>query len=65
MFDKLKFKHKTIFTAKEYPEIKSAYYISHCEENDNCVRNLMEYKNKFTGKRWLDEFDWITFLNER
>ena len=65
MFDKLKFKHKVVFTAKEYPEIKSAYYIPHCEENENCVRDLIDYKNKFTGKRWLDEFDWITFLNDR
>lgn len=63
-FDKLEFKHKVIFTAKEYPEVKSAYYIPHCEESESCVRNLIDYKNKFTGKRWLDEFDWLTFLNK-
>ena len=29
------------------------------------VKNLCDYQSKFTGKRWLDEFDWISFLNER
>ena len=64
-FDKLKFKHKVIFTAKEYPQYRSAYYIPRSEEDTCNVKNLCDYQSKFTGKRWLDEFDWISFLNER
>ena len=61
-FDNLKYKHKVIFTAKEYPQIHSAYYIPGSEENACNVKNLCDYQSKFTGKRWLDEFDWISFL---
>ena len=64
-FDNLKYKHKVIFTAKEYPQFHSAYYIPGCEENACNVKNLCDYQSKFTGKRWLDEFDWLSFLNER
>ncbi len=64
-FDKLKYKHKVIFTATEYPWCNSGYHIPKSEENEDNVRNLIEFKNKFTGKRWLDEFDWISFLNKR
>ena len=64
-FDKLKFRHKVIFTVKKYPQYRSAYYIPRSEEDIRNVKNLCDYQNKFTGKRWLDEFDWISFLNER
>jgi uncharacterized protein (DUF1919 family) len=64
-FDRLKFKHKVVFTAKEYPQYRSAYYIPQSEENEENVKNLCDYQGIFTGKRWLDEFDWISFLNER
>lgn len=64
-FDKLKFKHKVIFTAKDFPQYHAAYYIPKSEENEETVKNLCSYQGKFTGKRWLDEFDWILFLNER
>ena len=64
-FDKLKFKHKVIFTAKEYPKFQSTYYIPKSEENVGNIKNLCDYQSKFTGKHWLDEFDWISFLNER
>lgn len=30
-FDSLKFKHKVIFTVKEYPQYRSAYYIPKSE----------------------------------
>ena len=64
-FDKLKYKNKVIFTVKEYPQYRSAYYIPGSEEDACNIKNLCMYKNKFTGKRWLDEFDWVSFLNKR
>lgn len=64
-FDKLLFKHKVIFTVREYPQYSSAYYIPKSEEDTHNVRNLCDYQSRFTGRRWLDEFDWISFLNER
>ena len=64
-FDKLDYKHKVVFTAKEYPQFHSAYHIPGSEEDTDSVKDLCLYQNKFTGKRWLDEFDWVSFLNER
>lgn len=56
---------KVIFTVKEYPQYRSAYYIPKSEVDIQNVKNLCDYQSRFTGKRWLDEFDWISFLNER
>lgn len=64
-FDKLNFKHKVCFTAREFPEYDSSYYIKGSEKNDKSVRNLCNHKGKITGKFWLDEFDWVTFLNSK
>ena len=64
-FDQLNFNHKVIFTAKKYSQYSSAYYIPRSEEYEYNERNLCEYQSKYTGKRWLDEFDWISFLNNR
>lgn len=62
-FDSLYFKHKVCFTAKEYPKYNCCYYISNSQKNDNSVRNLCDNRSKLTGKFWLDEFDWASFLN--
>lgn len=64
-FDSLEFRHKVIFTVKEYPQYRSAYYIPKSEVDVQNVKNLCDYQSRFTGKRWLDEFDWISFLSER
>lgn len=61
-FDKLPYKNKVIFTHKEYPEIESAYYIPGFENEDG-VGVLLYFKNQFLVRRYLDDFDYIAFLN--
>ena len=63
-FDNLPYKNKVIFTHKAYPEIKSAYYISGFEQ-ENGVGVLLGFKQQFLVRRYLDDFDYISFLNER
>ena len=63
-FDNLKYKHKVFLTYKEHPEIKCAVYIPDSADG-NQIRDLCQFKSKFTGERWLDEFDYVTFLNKR
>ena len=63
-FDNLPYKNKVIFTHKPYPEIKSAYYISGLEQ-ENGVGVLLGFKQQFLVRRYLDDFDYISFLNER
>lgn len=61
-FDKLPYKNKVIFTHLEYPEIKSAYYIKGFE-GELEIGNLLEFKNQFLKRRYLNDFDYVSFLN--
>lgn len=60
-FDALPYKNKVVFTGKEYKNIKSAYLIKNCLENDHLGDIFKE--NYFTGKSKLDTFDFVSFLN--
>lgn len=61
-FDSLPFENKVVFTHKYYPEIKSSFYIRGFEDN-GYVGHLYPYIG-YSGKRHLDQFDYVTFLNE-
>ena len=61
-FDELPFKNKVIFTHKPYPEIKSSYYIRGFEKQSE-VGVLLYFKKQFLVRRFLDDFDYVSFLN--
>jgi len=61
-FDRLPHKNKVIFTYKEYPEIQSAYYIRGFEEKGE-VGILSDYKRGYFKRRFLDDFDYVSFFN--
>ncbi len=66
-FDNLPHKNKVIFVDRPMPEIKSAFYIKGTEsknEKDSII-NVLEYKGEYTGKRYIDDFDYVSFLNNR
>ena len=62
-FDALPFEKKVIFVGKPYHNIKSAVYIPGTELDDGSVTNLCLYKSKLTGRRLLDDYDYVSFLN--
>lgn len=62
-FDKLPYKNKVIFTHRDYPEIKSSYKISGFEDKDE-VGVLIYFKKRFFIRRYLDDFDYVSFLNK-
>ncbi len=62
-FDNLPYNHKIAFVAKPMSDIKCAYYIPGTEQENGDVMDLCQYKGKFTGKRWIDDFDYVGFLN--
>ncbi|HEU7505115.1 TPA: DUF1919 domain-containing protein [Streptococcus pneumoniae] len=65
-FDTLPYKNKVIFTSKKMPEIQSAFYIPGIETKNNQkhkVKSVTTYLNSFTGKRYIDLFDFVEFLN--
>lgn len=61
-FDSLPFPNKVIFTHRPYPEIPSTYYIRGFEQKE-CVDVLLYFKKQFLIRRYLDEFDYVAFLN--
>lgn len=61
-FDALPYKNKVIFTHKHYPEIASAYYLPGFEKQ-GCVGVITAFRDQFLVRRYLDEFDYISFLN--
>ena len=61
-FASLPFKNKVIFTHKPYPDIECAYYIKGFEDK-NEVGVLSDYKPGFWKRRYIDDFDYVKFLN--
>jgi uncharacterized protein (DUF1919 family) len=62
-FDALPFNKKVVFTAEPRPDIKCSFYINGSEDDHRQVRDLCQYRNRFTGIRWIDGFDYVSFLN--
>ena len=62
LFDSLPYKNKIVFVNKEYSEIKSAYYIKGFE-NEKSVGILTHFINKYSGRRYLDSFDFVKWFN--
>lgn len=61
-FDMLPYENKVIFTHIPYPEIKSSYYIPGFERDEG-VGVLLYFKKQFLVRRYLDDFDYVSFLN--
>lgn len=61
-FDKLPFNNKIVFTKKPYPDIQSAVYIKGFE-NQNSVGNCFDYMPKGLGKKYYDQFDYVSWFN--
>lgn len=63
-FDKLPYKRKVVFTAKEYPEIKSAFYLKNCvDANTGEVGYLFDYPNRWSLDRYFEQLDIVQLLN--
>lgn len=63
-FDELLIKHKVVFTHKHYPEIKSSMYIRGFE-NEKSVGFCHEFIPHKPYMRYLDQFDYVRWFNNR
>ncbi len=61
-FDELPYENKIILTHVRYQEFSSAYYIGGFEENGE-LGNVLDFKKQFLRRRYLDDLDYVTFLN--
>lgn len=62
-FDALPYRNKAVFTHVPWPDIASAVYIPGFEK-DGQVGVCSEFKNGWSGKKWYDHFDYVTWFNE-
>lgn len=63
-FDALPYRHKVIFTHCPRPDISSAFYLRGFEELPG-LGVALDFKKQFLVRRYLDDFDYVSFLNER
>ena len=63
-FNALPSKHKVVFVKEDMPDIKYSYCIPGTREQQQII-DLCLYKNKFTGRRWIDDYDYVSFLNSK
>ncbi len=61
-FEKVPFENKVVFTKQKHPELKSSFYIRGFE-NQPCVGICSEYRNRHSVRRYLDDFDYVKWLN--
>ncbi len=62
-FDSLPYENKVIFTHVSYPEFRSACYIKGFEERGE-MGTTINYRDRFFRRRYLDDFDYVAFLNQ-
>ena len=62
-FDNLPYKNKVVFTHLPYDDINSAIYIKGFEEEKQ-VGMCFNFKNRYTGKKYYDDFDYVNWFNE-
>ena len=61
-FDSLAIKNKIVFTYRQYPEIRSSYYIPGFEE-EGSVGYCWKFKNRVTGRKIYDIFPYVDWFN--
>ena len=62
-FDCLPYVHKVLLACNQYDDIKCSHYLGEGYRKDGQLMDLLQYKGRFTGKRFLDDFDYVGFLN--
>ncbi len=62
-FDRLEISNKILLTHIEYPEIKNSFYIKGFENKIECGILSNWLPHKISGKRYLDQFDWVKWFN--
>lgn len=61
-FDNLPYENKVVLTKKVYPEFASACYIHGFEDWEE-QGNLIAFRKGIWLRRYMEEFDYVTFLN--
>lgn len=61
-FERLPYKNKVVLTKRAYPEFPSSFYIHGFEQQEE-LGNLIAFRRGIRIRRYIDEFDYVSFLN--
>lgn len=64
-FSELPYKHKVVFTAEPMPEFDCAFWDPCFPVAGGEVGTLTDYPSRWSGRRYIDAFDYVSFFNER
>lgn len=64
-FENLSYPNKVLFTAEPHIEYPSTFCISNAKDDGGGLKDILKYKSLFTGKRYIDDFDYVSFLNKQ
>lgn len=63
-FNSLPFKHKVVFVDTPYDnELKSCFYLRNFSKYKRQGKNIYITQNVLNGKRFIDQFDYVAFIN--
>ena len=63
-FENLPYMNKVLFTVEPHKEYPSTFCISAAKGTDGGLKDILKYKSLFTGRRYIDDFDYVSFLNK-
>ena len=63
-FDALPYPNKVILTQRPYPEFSSAHYLPGFEDQES-LGIITSFRDQFLIRRYMDDFDYISFLNRK
>ena len=64
-FSRLPYEHKVVFTAEPMPEFDCAFWDPGFPVTNGEVGVLTDYATKWSGKRYIDAFDYVSFFNRK
>ena len=63
-FENLPYNNKVILTRKKYPEFPSAVVIKGFETCKE-LGTITSFRDQFLKRRYMDDFDYVSFLNKK
>lgn len=63
-FENLPYTNKVLLTAEPHIEYPSTFCLSAAKDTNGGLKDILRYKSLFTGRRYIDDFDYVSFLNK-
>ncbi|HEM5503957.1 DUF1919 domain-containing protein [Streptococcus suis] len=62
-FDNLPYENKVLLACSDFPGIKNIHNFGPNYREGESIVDLCQYKSWFSGRRYIDDFDYVDFIN--